>query len=476
MKKFFTPLFAVFFVLVISSLGFGQSSTRDFTYYDDGTGAPEPPIGNACPLGQGTPMPDGSALISLFWDNNGNGPDPSDVQPTQSDTLCYGCVNFNGFQMNGEMLGVGPGYFSTQADGHTVSLGIIPDNPPDLPRYYWRINADLNGDSVCWTSSVFTFTTGYEDVYLAASDWTCTTGRCPLTGTPPAAPTNVQVTDDTHCMEVVVSWEHTGVNVSGFNIYDESGIVAGASGGARNVTVQLDNYQTHNYYVTATNVFGSSPASNHDNGSGYLLRFAADAANPSGNLHGDYPCPTNFTIGLARPEETCGSLDSLFLLTSSNVMTFLCVDSLVTQMSCTLPDLGTETFGLRLVVRAYYFARPLMEADTTDSTFNLCTVSAGEHTLLIPDKFALEQNYPNPFNPTTTIDFSVPIQSDLRIDVYNITGQLVKTLVSGSITAGVHHITWDGMSNGGISVSSGLYFYRMSGPGFVQTKKMLMLK
>jgi len=74
------------------------------------------------------------------------------------------------------------------------------------------------------------------------------------------------------------------------------------------------------------------------------------------------------------------------------------------------------------------------------------------------------------------IDFAVPFQSDVKIEVYNITGQLVKTLVSGSISAGVHHIAWNGLSESGIGVSSGLYFYRMSGPGFVQTKKMLMMK
>jgi hypothetical protein len=471
MKKFLTPLFAVFLVLVLSSSGFGQGAIRDFTYQDDG--GTNPPIRSLCGPGQGTILPDNSAQICLFWDNNGNGPDATDVQPTDTTEPCYGCVNYNCFPINGEDYGVGPGYFSTAGTGYALVLAYPPESP-DLPLYYWRINSSFNGDQCCWTSAVYTFTPGYQEVFIPAADWTCTTGPCPNTGSPPDPATNVEASDDSLCLTIFVSWEHSGVNVSGFGVYDESGLVGSVGGTARNLSVQVCDNQSHDYYVVATNAFGTSGNSNHDSGSAYLLRFASGT---SGNLYGDYACGAPFTIGLERPEETCGSLDSLFIIDSNNtVLYFVCLDSMVTEMTCTLPDPGSALLDLRLLLRAHYFARPCMETDTTDSTFNLCTVSAGEHSLLIPDHFALEQNYPNPFNSTAMIDFAVPYQTDVRIEVYNITGQLVKTLVSGSITAGVHHIAWDGLSDGGISVSSGLYFYRMASPGFVQTKKMLMLK
>ncbi|MBI5464171.1 MAG: T9SS type A sorting domain-containing protein, partial [Ignavibacteriales bacterium] len=94
-----------------------------------------------------------------------------------------------------------------------------------------------------------------------------------------------------------------------------------------------------------------------------------------------------------------------------------------------------------------------------------------------PTSFGLDQNYPNPFNPSTTISYQVPDDGlKVRIDIYSLTGQLVKTLFDGVQQAGEHRITWDGRNSSGQQVSSGVYLFRMTGNNFVNVRKMLMLK
>jgi hypothetical protein len=95
---------------------------------------------------------------------------------------------------------------------------------------------------------------------------------------------------------------------------------------------------------------------------------------------------------------------------------------------------------------------------------------------LLPREFALMQNYPNPFNPTTVISFALPRSSDVRIDLYDITGRLVRTLADETMAAGNHTITFDGRSSSGNQLATGVYFYRMQANGFVATKKMLLMK
>lgn len=95
---------------------------------------------------------------------------------------------------------------------------------------------------------------------------------------------------------------------------------------------------------------------------------------------------------------------------------------------------------------------------------------------LIPDDYALEQNVPNPFNPTTHIQFDLPRQSHVRLDVINVLGRHVKTLVEKSLPAGVYTVTFDGKDDNEQSLASGVYFYRLEAEGFLQSKKMILLK
>jgi 2',3'-cyclic-nucleotide 2'-phosphodiesterase (5'-nucleotidase family) len=94
----------------------------------------------------------------------------------------------------------------------------------------------------------------------------------------------------------------------------------------------------------------------------------------------------------------------------------------------------------------------------------------------IPGGFALEQNYPNPFNPQTQIAYSIPLDSDVRLTIYNILGETVRVLVDGYQSAGVHDVTWDGHNQQGGPVASGTYFYRIQAGDFSETKKMCLMR
>jgi hypothetical protein len=89
----------------------------------------------------------------------------------------------------------------------------------------------------------------------------------------------------------------------------------------------------------------------------------------------------------------------------------------------------------------------------------------------------LRQNYPNPFNPATTIRYQVAKTGPVTLKVYNVAGQRVRTLMDGTARAGeVHEVRWRGLNDAGGPVASGVYFYRLVAGGFVETRKMVLLK
>lgn len=95
---------------------------------------------------------------------------------------------------------------------------------------------------------------------------------------------------------------------------------------------------------------------------------------------------------------------------------------------------------------------------------------------LLPEDYALYQNYPNPFNPETTIRFALPAAGHVRLDILNILGQKVTTLLDREMPAGVSNVVWDGTSGSGHTVATGIYFYRLTSGTFTQSKKMILLK
>jgi hypothetical protein len=94
----------------------------------------------------------------------------------------------------------------------------------------------------------------------------------------------------------------------------------------------------------------------------------------------------------------------------------------------------------------------------------------------LAQSYTLMQNFPNPFNPTTEIYFQMPNDSKVTLKIYNTLGQEVRTLVDEQLAAGVYGYMWDARDNNGSTVSSGIYFYRLTAGEYVSMRKMSLLK
>jgi hypothetical protein len=93
-----------------------------------------------------------------------------------------------------------------------------------------------------------------------------------------------------------------------------------------------------------------------------------------------------------------------------------------------------------------------------------------------PSEFDLSQNYPNPFNPTTKIEFTLAKSGFVSLQIYDVLGRKVRTLVSEHLSSGYKSVLWDGKSEDGKDVASGVYFYQLKVGDFSEPKKMLLLK
>lgn len=93
-----------------------------------------------------------------------------------------------------------------------------------------------------------------------------------------------------------------------------------------------------------------------------------------------------------------------------------------------------------------------------------------------PKAFSLYQNFPNPFNPETLIRYDIAESVQVSLQVYNVLGQLVRTLVNEQQAAGRYSITWNGLDQAGVAVSSGVYFYQIQAGSYEQGKRLVLLK
>lgn len=121
-----------------------------------------------------------------------------------------------------------------------------------------------------------------------------------------------------------------------------------------------------------------------------------------------------------------------------------------------------------------------VEADLNNDVYGLSPLSSGSaavHRLdAVPTEFLLMQNYPNPFNPVTRIDFAVPNPGTVSLKIYDITGRLVKTLASENLGEGYHQVLWNGTDGRGRPVAAGVYIYTLTGAGFSESRKMVLMK
>ncbi len=125
--------------------------------------------------------------------------------------------------------------------------------------------------------------------------------------------------------------------------------------------------------------------------------------------------------------------------------------------------------------KAYVYRLTTQNLDGTE-THEDQIVARTENTETVPTTPVLSQNYPNPFNPSTTIQYSLPEAMNVKLQVFNTNGTLVRTLADGSMPAGVQTLSWDGTNAAGQQVSSGTYICRMTAGNFVQTLRMQLVR
>ncbi len=99
-----------------------------------------------------------------------------------------------------------------------------------------------------------------------------------------------------------------------------------------------------------------------------------------------------------------------------------------------------------------------------------------KHSVPAPARFALSANYPNPFNPATTIDYTMEQPGQVKIEVFDILGHKIETLVSGVQAAGEYSVMWNGVDETGTPAASGVYIYRLTTGSGVESRKMMLLK
>tara|TARA_B100000963_G_scaffold353060_1_gene367190 strand:- start:274 stop:1458 length:1185 start_codon:yes stop_codon:yes gene_type:complete len=116
------------------------------------------------------------------------------------------------------------------------------------------------------------------------------------------------------------------------------------------------------------------------------------------------------------------------------------------------------------------------EEDTIHIHLTVSESIVGISQEIVPNDFELYQNYPNPFNPETSVRFSLPIQQDVSLAIYDMIGRKVRMMTKKSAEPGHHVIRWNGKNQNGTVVSAGVYFYQLHTPSFSMTKKMILLK
>ncbi len=104
------------------------------------------------------------------------------------------------------------------------------------------------------------------------------------------------------------------------------------------------------------------------------------------------------------------------------------------------------------------------------------SLNTGHESSTMPNKFILHQNYPNPFNPSTIITFEIPNDEFVELNIFNLAGQKIKTILQGNKFQGIHKAQWNGFSDNGRPMPAGLYFYEIKTKKFRNTKKMILLK
>ena len=324
-------------------------------------------------------------------------------------------------------------------------------------EYFWRVASENSGGTSDW-SGIWSFTT--------------------ITG-PPEIPTLVSP-----------AYNSTTISIDTMLVWQESS-------GAGTYQVQISEFSDFNdLYIDSIGLYETFIEINHlKYGSEYFWRVRAE--NSSGKS--DWSAVWRFTTLPAPPaspllvspnDGTIEVTDDVVLLWNSvstashyGIEIFHSEDSLIAIID--EPDVQNTFYQpVNLLAHTKYYWRVRAvngsgEGDWSDMwSFTMGDIVSVElENNNIPTIFSLNQNYPNPFNPATTIRFGLPADAPVRLEVYNILGQYITTLIDGVYhTAGFYESIWDSRDASGRLVPSGIYIYRITAGNFIETKKMTLMK
>ncbi|MFZ1683887.1 MAG: fibronectin type III domain-containing protein [Candidatus Zixiibacteriota bacterium] len=253
---------------------------------------------------------------------------------------------------------------------------------------------------------------------------------------------------------------------------------------ANSGTLDSIRIRASNNYAAATRCFGVLYSDQSNAIGGYLAR-TRDSARSTAVTMTDYILHFNAGTPL-----TAGATYYVGIFTDStntSSMRFAITSDAVNRTGTTGFDLPHKVVpnyttaglaqyanqGVKQIYVVYYYhgsAAIAAAAPGDTSTTDLAAKVA------VPGEFTLSQNYPNPFNPTTRIEFNLPNASQVTLEIYNVIGEKVTTLVDTRLEAGSHSVEWNSTSESGTHVASGIYFYRLNAGDHIETKKMILLK
>jgi len=174
---------------------------------------------------------------------------------------------------------------------------------------------------------------------------------------------------------------------------------------------------------------------------------------------------------------TLASLDSITIFGESSTRWYFVLDGLAISHLSLLEDFGPGYIG--------QLGDPPVSPPEYSQSLTGCILSGVQYGTVVgvsseaeikPDDFQLYQNYPNPFNPSTTIEYSLPVQSQVSLKVYDTLGRGIITLVDEYQAAGAHSKVWNGKNLYGEAAASGVYFFTLVSNKIVMTRKMLLLR
>jgi len=189
------------------------------------------------------------------------------------------------------------------------------------------------------------------------------------------------------------------------------------------------------------------------------------------------------TYERAVPADTIG-LDEIAMIASSDGGATWTDQTPISRISYDAGYVGMEprvtSAGIDVAWRESYSAnKAIASGDTVSILYghiDLLSTALGDNKQFVAKNFSLEQNYPNPFNPSTQITYTIAAAGNYNLSVYNVLGELVKTISQADLVPGHYKAEWNGKNNLGKNAASGVYFYKLVGKDLSLTRKMVLMR